>query len=83
MPENEKQRIKDVLTWLKNEEEFEVFVEPVDFRLFDNYLLVVAYPTCINLVLERLVNNWYRRTKVTVFHKVQNVFQKYMSNLTI
>ncbi|RUS29919.1 hypothetical protein BC938DRAFT_480071 [Jimgerdemannia flammicorona] len=79
VPEHEKQRIKDVLCWLKNEDEFEVFVETVDFKAVPDYLTVVAYPSCVDFVLDRLVKNWYRRTKAVVcdFEQITKNAHKY------
>lgn len=60
-----KQRAIDVLNWLKDSQEFELFVEHVPWHDYADYLLQIAYPICINMVLNRLHNDFYRHAEVS------------------
>ena len=62
-----KKRAIDVLHWLKEEEDYELFVDHVPWHDYPDYLLQIAYPICINMVLNRLSNNFYRHAEVSAF----------------
>ena len=46
---------------------FQDFVEPIDYHEIFFYLQFIAYPMYLELILERLLNNYYRRIEVNNF----------------
>ena len=52
----------------------DLFVEHVDFRnTYLDYLLNIAYPMCLDTIIQRLNNNFYRRIAAVTFdmHLIQ------------
>ncbi|KAH8547630.1 hypothetical protein BGW37DRAFT_432323, partial [Umbelopsis sp. PMI_123] len=64
LPDDVKNRAINVLNWLKDEGDYELFVDHVPWHDYPDYLLQIAYPICINMVLNRLNNNFYRHAEV-------------------
>ncbi|KAI8984186.1 hypothetical protein BDF20DRAFT_858443 [Mycotypha africana] len=54
------QRAIDVLQWLMSEPDFQLYVHQVNFYDYPLYLSVIAYPICLDMVLERVNNGFYR-----------------------
>ncbi|CEJ00127.1 hypothetical protein RMCBS344292_14193 [Rhizopus microsporus] len=53
-------RAKDILIWLASSEDFALYVQQVDYYQYPSYLTIVPYPVCLDMVLERLENGFYR-----------------------
>lgn len=51
----------DNLSSINGDARLAEFIDPVDYEQFPDYLETIAYPMCISLITERLVNNFYRR----------------------
>ncbi|KAI9031743.1 hypothetical protein CLU79DRAFT_842322 [Phycomyces nitens] len=62
----EKQRAREVLGWLSSESAFELYVHQVDYYSYRNYLSVIAYPICLEMVLERVNNDFYRQKEALI-----------------
>lgn len=62
----DKRRAREILDWLMNNEEFQLYVEPVDYYSYRQYLSLIAYPICLQTVYERLEGNFYRSKQVIV-----------------
>lgn len=70
----DKQRAREILDWLMNNEEFQLYVEPVDYYSYRQYLSLIAYPICLQTVSERLEGNFYRSRQVNdLNHDVYSV----------
>ncbi|OBZ82314.1 Bromodomain and WD repeat-containing protein 1 [Choanephora cucurbitarum] len=54
------QRARDVIEWLSNTDDFFLYVQQVNYHDYPAYLSVIAYPICLDMVRERLENNFYR-----------------------
>uniref|UniRef100_A0A0N4ZFJ7 galactosylgalactosylxylosylprotein 3-beta-glucuronosyltransferase n=1 Tax=Parastrongyloides trichosuri TaxID=131310 RepID=A0A0N4ZFJ7_PARTI len=54
-------RAKTVIDALMNQPETKLFVEKVDLTMFEDYLLFVGEPIDLEIIKERLYNNYYRR----------------------
>ncbi|KAK4508847.1 uncharacterized protein ATC70_013470 [Mucor velutinosus] len=53
-------RAKDTIAWLANVDDFYLYVHQVNYYDYPPYLSVVAYPICLDTVVERLDNGFYR-----------------------
>ncbi|KAI9258598.1 hypothetical protein EDC94DRAFT_585880 [Helicostylum pulchrum] len=53
-------RAKDILTWLSSSDEFLLYVHQVNYYDYPPYLSLIAYPICLDMIQERLRNNFYR-----------------------
>ncbi|KAI9283252.1 hypothetical protein BY458DRAFT_467512 [Sporodiniella umbellata] len=53
-------RAKEILIWLASSEDFALYVQQVDYYSYPSYLTIVPYPICLDTVLERLENGFYR-----------------------
>ncbi|KAL0085562.1 hypothetical protein J3Q64DRAFT_1640133, partial [Phycomyces blakesleeanus] len=62
----EKQRAREVLGWLSSESAFELYVHQVDYYTYRNYLSMIAYPICLEMVLERVNNDFYRQKEALI-----------------
>ncbi|KAG2187070.1 hypothetical protein INT44_003298 [Umbelopsis vinacea] len=80
-----KKRAIAVLNWLKGEEDYELFVEHVPWHDYPDYLLQIAYPICINMVLNRLNNNFYRHAEAVIedVEQIRKNAQKYNDETSI
>lgn len=56
----ETKRARDVLAWLSNTDDFLLYVHQVNFYDYPPYLSLIAYPICLDMIQERLNNNFYR-----------------------
>uniref|UniRef100_A0A0K0F7K5 BRWD3 (inferred by orthology to a D. melanogaster protein) n=1 Tax=Strongyloides venezuelensis TaxID=75913 RepID=A0A0K0F7K5_STRVS len=54
-------RAKTVIDALISHHEAEIFIDKVDLNTFDDYLLYVGQPIDLQIIKERLENNYYRR----------------------
>uniref|UniRef100_A0A0K0DWW8 Bromo domain-containing protein n=1 Tax=Strongyloides stercoralis TaxID=6248 RepID=A0A0K0DWW8_STRER len=54
-------RAKTVIDAIISHPEAEIFVDKVDLKVFDDYLLYVSQPIDLQTIKERLENNYYRR----------------------
>ncbi|KAG1466186.1 hypothetical protein G6F56_004740 [Rhizopus delemar] len=61
---DEIERAKDILIWLASSEEFVLYVQQVDYYEYPSYLTIVPYPICLDMILERLENKFYRSKQV-------------------
>lgn len=57
-------RAKDILTWLSSSDEFLLYVHQVNYYDYPPYLSLIAYPICLDMIQERLHNNFYRSIEV-------------------
>lgn len=57
-------RAKDILTWLSSSDEFYLYVHQVNYYDYPPYLSLIAYPICLDMIQERLDNNFYRSVDV-------------------
>ncbi|GAB5586721.1 hypothetical protein Unana1_01621 [Umbelopsis nana] len=80
-----KQRAIDVLNWLKGGDEFELFVDHVPWQDYPDYLLQIPYPICINMVLNRLNNDFYRHSEAVIedVEQIRRNAQKYNDDTSI
>ena len=62
--EDDKIKILDIIKNVLEEEKWSPFRHPVDFSEYPEYYAVVPYPMCLELVLKRLKNNFYRSNLV-------------------
>ncbi|KAI9474271.1 MAG: hypothetical protein EXX96DRAFT_529467 [Benjaminiella poitrasii] len=53
-------RAKEILKWLSNIDDFMLYVHQVNYYDYPAYLSIIAYPICLDMVQERLDNNFYR-----------------------
>lgn len=61
----EKKRAKDILDWLStSSEDFLLYLHQVNFYDYPPYLSLIAYPICLDMIQERLANNFYRSIDV-------------------
>ncbi|KAG0758032.1 hypothetical protein G6F57_010467 [Rhizopus arrhizus] len=60
LKDEEIQRAKDILIWLASSDEFALYVQQVDYYEYPSYLTIVPYPMCLDMILERLENGFYR-----------------------
>ncbi|CDH58503.1 bromodomain and wd repeat-containing protein 1 [Lichtheimia corymbifera JMRC:FSU:9682] len=89
----DKRRAREILDWLMNNEEFQLYVEPVDYYSYRQYLSLIAYPICLQTVSERLEGNFYRskqaliddvdliRKNATTFNDSQSIAYKNANRL--
>jgi hypothetical protein len=64
LKDEEIQRAKDILIWLASSDEFALYVQQVDYYEYPSYLTIVPYPMCLDMILERLENGFYRSKQV-------------------
>lgn len=57
-------RAKDILTWLSSSDEFYLYVHQVNYYDYPPYLSLIAYPICLDMIQERLDNDFYRSVDV-------------------
>ncbi|KAI8370578.1 uncharacterized protein BYT42DRAFT_538143 [Radiomyces spectabilis] len=60
------QRAKDIITWLSNSDEFQLYVHQVNYYDYPNYLSQIAYPICLDMVYERLNTGFYRHREAVI-----------------
>lgn len=56
--------LEEGLKNLMKHEKVEFLMYPVDYHQFPDYLNLVAYPMCLDMMYARLVNGFYRRIEV-------------------
>ncbi|KAI9320746.1 hypothetical protein BX666DRAFT_2017807 [Dichotomocladium elegans] len=61
----EKKRANDILNWLIESDDFQLYVDHVDYYQYPNYLSQIAYPMCLTMIQERLQNNFYRQSQAS------------------
>ncbi|KAG2177959.1 hypothetical protein INT43_003206 [Umbelopsis isabellina] len=85
VPANVKQRAIDVLNWFKDTDEFELFIDHVPWHDYPDYLLQVSYPICINMVLNRINNDFYRHVEAIIddVEQIRRNAQKYNDETSI
>jgi len=44
----------------------QLFIDQVDFNEYPEYCLYIAYPICLSIIRERLINGFYRRKEVSI-----------------
>ncbi|KAF7728449.1 Bromodomain and WD repeat-containing protein 3 [Apophysomyces ossiformis] len=66
MSRQESLRAKDTLRWLMSIEDFQLYVQQVNYYDYPNYLSQIAYPICLDMVNERLENGFYRRKEAII-----------------
>jgi WD40 repeat protein len=59
-------RAKDTLNWLSNLEDFFLYVHQVNYYDYPPYLSMIAYPICLDMIQERLNNNFYRSVDASI-----------------
>lgn len=62
-------RAKDILTWLSGSDEFYLYVHQVNYYDYPPYLSLIAYPICLDMIQERLDNDFYRSVDVRMMMK--------------
>lgn len=68
----ETKRARDVLAWLSNTDDFLLYVHQVNYYDYPPYLSLIAYPICLDMIQDRLNNNFYRSVEVSFYmHVVQ------------
>jgi hypothetical protein len=65
LPQADVERAQEIIEWLKQSEDFLLYVEQVDYYNYPTYLTMIAYPICLDTVMERLSNNFYRSVDVS------------------
>ncbi|KAI8059122.1 hypothetical protein BC940DRAFT_372111 [Gongronella butleri] len=59
-------RANDIIDYLVAVDDFLLYVHPVDYRMYSDYLTKVAYPICLEMVRERLNNGFYRQVDALI-----------------
>ncbi|KAJ3147408.1 Bromodomain and WD repeat-containing protein 3 [Geranomyces michiganensis] len=60
---DEMTRIADILRAWRNRPEMALFTHEVDYPQYPTYLGLIGYPVCLQLILERVKNGFYRRVE--------------------
>jgi hypothetical protein len=66
LPPAQIKRAKDTLNWLSNLEDFFLYVHQVNYYDYPPYLSLIAYPICLDMIQERLDNDFYRSVDVSI-----------------
>ncbi|KAF9393168.1 Bromodomain and WD repeat-containing protein 3 [Podila verticillata] len=67
IPDEELDRINEVIHHLNNLDEFQIFKSSVDFEAYPDYCKLVSYPICLDSIQERLESGFYRRARAVQF----------------
>ncbi|KAI9490135.1 hypothetical protein BDB00DRAFT_839128 [Zychaea mexicana] len=62
----ETKRAQDIINWLMQNSDFELYVHQVDYYQYRNYLPQIAYPICLQMILERLNHGFYRQKQAVI-----------------
>ncbi|KAI8146431.1 hypothetical protein BJV82DRAFT_386668 [Fennellomyces sp. T-0311] len=62
----ERKRAQDIIHWLTQNQDFQLYVHQVDYYQYRNYLSQIAYPICLNMILQRLDNGFYRQKQAVI-----------------
>ncbi|KAF9960849.1 Bromodomain and WD repeat-containing protein 3 [Mortierella alpina] len=67
IPEEDLDRLQEIVQHLLQMDEFQIFKSSVDFEAYPDYCKTVAYPMCLDSIHERLMSGFYRRTRAVQF----------------
>ncbi|KAG0024360.1 hypothetical protein BGZ82_010460, partial [Podila clonocystis] len=67
IPEEELDRINEVIHHLNNLAEFQIFKSSVDFEAYPDYCKLIPYPICLDSIQDRLESGFYRRARAVQF----------------
>ncbi|KAF9581332.1 Bromodomain and WD repeat-containing protein 1, partial [Lunasporangiospora selenospora] len=67
IPEDEYERIHEVIQHLLQMEELQIFKSSVDFAEYPDYCKTIAYPMCLESIGERIASGYYRRSRAVQF----------------
>ncbi|KAG2224593.1 hypothetical protein INT45_003733 [Circinella minor] len=62
----ETRRAKDIITWLMQCEDFGLYIHQVNYYEYRNYLSQIAYPICLEMIMDRLNNGFYRQKQAVI-----------------
>jgi len=70
---DDKIEILNILKKVFEEEKWSPFRNPVDFSEYPEYYAVVPYPMCLELIVKRLKNNFYRSNSVSSLFQSEKI----------
>ncbi|KAI9261484.1 hypothetical protein BDA99DRAFT_511475 [Phascolomyces articulosus] len=62
----ETKRAQDIISWLMQNEDFGLYIHQVDYYQYRNYLSQIAYPICLDMIMKRLNNGFYRSKQAVI-----------------